>query len=480
MSTLPDLARTTTVRWTLGIALALILQSAMLSGIFYWSTVRHATDEVDGKLVAVCRALRTRDRAAIVEAIDNIAGEDVHRVTLVGLFDASGAVIAGNMAALPARLARADGPLVADLVRTLPPDPVPNSSRAVACATSGGDRLVVAKDLDELDAIRALIGRALAVVTLPAIAIAALFGVVLGLRGQGRFRLVQGVIDDVAGGNLGRRLPTRSSFDPFDRLGQAVNGMLDRLEIALDEVRAFGDDIAHELRTPLTRLRARLERGCHDATSLEAFRAIGERAIEDIDHALSIVSAILRIRAIGGAKRGSEFKPVDLRTLIADAADLYKPIADDRGIDLVVEPGPAATIIADGDLLMEALCNLIDNAMKFTPPGGRVRCSTTVRDGRPIMRVADTGPGIPRDQREVVLRRFHRGADHVATDGHGIGLSLVAAIVRLHRFDLEIGDAHPGCEMIIACTKRTQPDDLHGVRALEPANVARRESAPLS
>ncbi len=473
MSTLSDLARTTTVRWTLGIALALILQSAVLSGIFYWSTVRHATEEVDGKLVAVCRELRTRERAAIVEALDRIVGEDVHRVTLVGLFDARGAVIAGNTATLPTRLARQDGPLVIDLVRTLPPDPVPNSSRAVACATKGGDRLVVAKDLDELDAIRALIGRALAIVTLPAIAISALFGVAIGLRGQGRFRLVQGVIDDVAGGNLGRRLPTRSSFDPFDRLGLAVNAMLDRLEIALDEVRAFGDDIAHELRTPLTRLRARLERGCHDATSPEAFRAIGERAIEDIDHALSIVSAILRIRAIGGAKRGSEFKPVDLRTLLADAADLYEPIADDRGIELVVEAGPAATVIADRDLMMEALCNLIDNAIKFTSPGGRVRCCTAVRDDRPILRVADTGPGIPQDQREAVLRRFHRGADHAATDGHGIGLSLVAAIVRLHRFDLEIGDAHPGCEMVIACTKRPEPDDRHRFQTPDPRIIDR-------
>ncbi len=480
MSTLSDLARTTTVRWTLGIALALILQSAVLSGIFYWSTVRHATEEVDGKLISVCRELRTRDRAAIVEAVDRIVGEDVHRVTLVGLFDPHGAVIAGNMAALPARLARRDGPLVVDLVRTLPPDPVPNSSRAVACAMSGGDRLVVAKDLDELDAIRVLIGRALAIVTLPAIAIAALFGVALGLRGQGRFRLVRGVIDEVAGGNLGRRLPVRSSFDPFDRLARAVNAMLDRLEIALDEVRALGDDIAHELRTPLTRLRARLERGCHDATSLEAFRAIGERAIEDIDHALSIVSAILRIGAIGGAKRGSEFKPVDLRTLLEDAADLYKPIADDRRVDLVVEPGSAATVVADRDLLMEAVCNLIDNAIKFTPPGGRVHCSTGSRDDRPILSIADTGPGIPHDQRNSVLRRFHRGADHLATDGHGIGLSLVAAIVRLHRYDLEIGDAHPGCEMVIVCTKRVEADQVRQHQAPDAGIVAWPRRAPPS
>ena len=108
------------------------------------------------------------------------------------MFDANGAVIAGNMAALPTQLARGEGPLVVDLVRSLPPDPVPNSSRAIACATNDGNRLVVAEDLDELDAIRVLIGRALAIVTLPAIAIAALFGVALGLRGQSRFRLVQG------------------------------------------------------------------------------------------------------------------------------------------------------------------------------------------------------------------------------------------------------------------------------------------------
>ena len=369
----------------------------MLSGIFYWSTVRHATSEVDHSLKADCQRLRTRARFEIVEGINRRIADDVHRVSLVGLFGADGAVVAGNIATLPPVLATRDVRWWSTSCARSPPDPAPNSSRAVACSTADGGRLVFAQDLDELDDLRALIERALAIVTVPALLIAVALGIWLGVRGQSRFRLLQGVIDDVAAGDLRRRLPARSPRDPFERLAHAVNKMLDRLEVALEDVRALGDDIAHELRTPLTRLRARLERGCQEASTPAAFQAVGERAIRDIDYAMSIVSAILRIRAIGEARRGSEFKGMDLRPLLEDAADLYAPIADDRRIDLVVEPGPAATVLADRDLMMEAICNLIDKRHQVHAAG---------RERDLFDRVFGSGPAGPPRRR---YRSWHCG-----------------------------------------------------------------------
>lgn len=455
---LADLVRTTTFRWTLGIAVALVLQSSLIAGLIYWSTVRYSTSKIDAALVADCRNLAHLSAGDMLEEVGEKVERDIHRVNLVGLFDAQGNALAGNVAALPPALATADGPVVVGLIRTSPPDPMPNPSRAVACSTPQGKRLVVARDTDEVDDLRALIERALVVATVPAIVVALLLGIVLVRRGQGRFREVRRAIDAVMAGDLDRRLPRTSSHDPVGSLSRAVNDMLDRLQEAIEDVRALGDDLAHELRTPLTRVRARLERGVEDAEDRMAFVGVGERAIRDIDHALSIVSAILRIRAIETAKRGSEFCAVDARAVLRDAADLYRPTADECGVALLAEEGPPAYLTADRDLLMEAVCNLVDNAIKFTPPGGRVSCTLATRGDRvAAITIADTGPGIPAGDRESVFRRFHRGAASAPTEGHGIGLSLVAAIARLHRFTLRIDDASPGCRITIECREGLAP-----------------------
>ena len=449
---LAEALRSTTFRWSLAIAAALLVQSATLAGLFYVLTARHAIVEVDKALAGDCRSIENMGREAIVRDVRRRIAADVHRVDLVGLFDAEGRAIAGNIAKLPPALASKNGPTVVGLVRTEPPDPRPNDSRSIACDTRDGDRIVFARDTDELDYISALSQRALWSVTLPALALAGGLGLLLAQRAQTRFGRVKTAIDAVMAGDLGRRLPVVSSSDPFDRLSAAVNAMLDRLEVAIGDLRCLGDDIAHELRTPLTRLRARLERGCQDAAGQAEFREVGERAIREIDHALAIVSAILRIRAIEEAERGSEFKPVELEALMRDAADLYKPIADDKKVALSLETSRAAHVTADRDLLMEAVCNLIDNAIKFTPAGGRVACSLEFRgDDRPVLRIVDNGSGIPEGERPAVMRRFHRGSRRGTSDGHGIGLSLVAAIVRLHRFQLELDDAGPGCAAMIVC-----------------------------
>jgi signal transduction histidine kinase len=344
------------------------------------------------------------------------------------------------------------GPISVGLIRRDPPNLPPDLSRAIACPLAGGGHVVFAEDMDQLTRLRLLIGRALLLVSAPAGVIAIVFGICLSLRAQSRFRIVRRAVEDVMAGKLQRRLPVHSTIDPFGRLSSAVNAMLDRLEEAVNDLRALGDDIAHELRTPLTRVRARLERGCQDASSPEECRAVGERTLRDVDQALSIVSAILRLREIDDGARAANFTRVDVARLMQDAADLYLPSAEMRGISLRVADSPATYCLADHDLLMEAVCNLIDNAVKFTPPGGAVRCALRGENGvARAIRVADTGPGIQHSEREAVLRRFHRGPQHKAVQGHGIGLALVAAIVRLHGFSMQIEDAAPGCDVTIFC-----------------------------
>jgi signal transduction histidine kinase len=223
-----------------------------------------------------------------------------------------------------------------------------------------------------------------------------------------------------------------------------------QVEEALQEAKVVGDNIAHDLRTPLTRVRMRLERGREHAATLEEFRAVADQAIADLDQSLTTITALLRITEIEHSRRREGFSEVQLAPLIHEAADLYDPIAENKGVALRVEAPDGATVNGDRDLLFEAVANLIDNAVKFTPEGGRVELALLYQEGETVIRVIDTGPGISESEREAVTQRFYRSDQTRSIKGLGLGLSMVAAIIKLHSFRFNIS-AGPGCTAEIAC-----------------------------
>src|SRR5713226_5202048 len=223
-----------------------------------------------------------------------------------------------------------------------------------------------------------------------------------------------------------------------------------QLEEALQEAKVVGDNIAHDLRTPLTRVRIRLERGREHASTLEEFRAVADRAIAGLDQLLTTITALLRITEIEHSRRRERFGEVQLAPLIREVDDLYGPIAEDKGVTLWAEAPDGATVQGDRDLLFEAVVNLVDNAVKFTPEGGRVELVLLYKEGETVIRVIDTGPGIPEIEREAVTHRFYRSDKSRNTKGLGLGLSMVAAIIKLHDFRFRI-TAGPGCTAEIAC-----------------------------
>lgn len=222
------------------------------------------------------------------------------------------------------------------------------------------------------------------------------------------------------------------------------------LEEALQEAKVVGDNIAHDLRTPLTRVRMRLERGREHASTLEEFRAVADQAIAGLDQSLTTITALLRITEIEHSRRHERFGEVHLAPLIREVGDLYDPVAEDKGVTLWAEAPDGATVQGDRDLLFEAVVNLVDNAVKFTPQGGRVELVLLYQEGETVIRVIDTGPGIPEIEREAVTQRFYRSDKTRNTKGLGLGLSMVAAIIKLHTFRLTIS-AGPGCTAEIAC-----------------------------
>jgi signal transduction histidine kinase len=276
-------------------------------------------------------------------------------------------------------------------------------------------------------------------------------GMVLSARAQRRVEEFNTLVRRIVAGDLRQRLLTKGLDHPFDKLAETANRMLDEIEALVQEMAGVGNEIAHDLRTPLTRVRLALERGRANATTLEQLQAATDRAIGGVDQSLTIITKLLRIAEIEHGGRLNGLDDVPLADLVKEVGDMYEPIAEDRHIDLRVVSGEDATVRGDRDLLLEAIANLVDNALKFTPAGGHVELALVHDNDESIVRVSDSGPGIQEAEREVVTRRFYRSDKSRTTFGFGLGLSLVSAIAKLHGFRLSIASG-PGCVAEIACT----------------------------
>jgi signal transduction histidine kinase len=446
---LPDFMRTTTFRWTLVVAGAFVMCTMVLFGFVYWQTAVFMMSGSDALLAEELRVFaENTPEQRLVEIADRLR-KDPRRVKVAGLFGADGHRIAGNMESLPGGLVP-DVPANVVVARVDGRDREMQNVRLAAHPLPSGDVLVIGRNNEELDQIGGIVGRALALGLLPAFVLAVAIGGVLSLRAHARLSEVNRRIQRIVAGDLRERLPTRGRDDPFDQLAVSVNRMLGEIEALIQHIAGVGDDIAHDLRTPLTRVRIRLERGRDRAATLEELRAVADQAIAGLDQSLAIITALLRIAEIEHSRRLEGFSQVALGPLVREVGELYDPIAEDKRVGLRVEAVDDATVHGDRDLLFEAVANLVDNAVKFTPEGGHVELALLRHEGETVIRVKDTGIGIPEVEREAVTKRFYRSDKSRGAEGLGLGLSLVAAIVKLHGFRFTIAPG-PGCTAEIAC-----------------------------
>jgi signal transduction histidine kinase len=446
---LPDFARTTTFRWTLAVAGVFVIYTLVLFGFVYWQTAAYLMSENDTLLTEEMRVFVGNTPEQRLSEIDDRLRKDPRRIKVAGLFGPNGQRIAGNIESLPPRLVP-DVPTDAVVDRLDGSEREMQNVRLAAHTLPGGEVLVIGRNIDEIAEIAEIVGRALGLGLLPAFGLAVAVGMVLSLRALARLSDVNRRILRIVAGDLRERLPTRGGNDPFDQLAVSVNRMLGEIEGLILEIAGVGDDIAHDLRTPLTRVRVRLERAREHATNLGELRAAVDQAIAGLDQSLAIITALLRIAEIEHSRRLDGFSEVRLAPLLREVGDLYEPIAEDKRVTLRVETAEEATVTGDRDLLFEAVANLADNAVKFTPEGGRVALALLRRDGEAVIQVCDTGPGISDIERDAVTKRFYRSDKSRGTGGLGLGLSLVAAIVKLHSFHFSIA-AGPGCTAEIAC-----------------------------
>lgn len=253
----------------------------------------------------------------------------------------------------------------------------------------------------------------------------------------------------IVAGRFGERIPVAETNNEFTRLGHAINGMLDRIQVLMDSLRQVSTDIAHDLRTPLTHLRHRLERVRTEALTPRDYVAAVDGAVAECDNLLAIFTALLRIAQIEAGARRAAFRSVNLKQLVEQARDIYGPVMEDAKRNFLVSAASAPDMQGDRQLLLQLIFNLLDNAIKHAPAGTEVELSCGERDGRPLLSVADCGPGIPEAERQKVLRRFYRCEQSRTTSGSGLGLSLVAAVAELHEASLSLASNEPGLRVTV-------------------------------
>src|SRR6202166_102285 len=453
---LPEFTRSTTLRWTALVAVIFAAFTAELLGFVYLKTKHDLTMRFDRVISLQMDILATLPPGQILDAINKGLRQDTARVRLVGLFGADGERIAGNVERQPPDL-KADRTVQSAVV-----DRIDGGGREktavllIAQSLPDGNLLVIGRNADEIEEIARVVGRALVLGLIPAVLLCIAVGVALNARAQRRIMEVNERAQRIVAGNLRERLPHGDPDEPFSKLAMIVNGMLDEMETLIHSLAGVGHDIAHDLRTPLTRARLMLERGRTNAGTLEQLQAVADKTLEALDQSLSIITAILRLAEIEKSQRSAGFGKVSLADLVREVGDMYEPIAEDKGVSLVVQSPHELSVHGDRDLLIEAVANLVDNAVKFTPAGGRVEIGLIRRNGENIVRIKDTGSGISEHESDAVLRRFYRSDKTRHTSGLGLGLNLEAAIVKLHGFRFTIRPG-AGCVVEIACPYAPTP-----------------------
>ena len=307
-----------------------------------------------------------------------------------------------------------------------------------------GGTLVLGRDLREVYNLQETLLRTLAIALLPTVLLILAVGAIVARRASQRFERVQDAIVRIMNGELDLRLPVSNQDGDIDRVAHAVNLMLDEIARLLDQLKSAGDTIAHDLRTPLAVARARIERTLNNETGIEQLREAMEAALAQIEKVSVTISAILRISAVENGARETRFRDFDLAVVCAQLLDFYEPLAESKGVAMIVDAAMPVPARGDEDLMREAISNLIDNAIKFTPSGGVVRIEARMAEGRPFALVSDTGVGVPTQERAKIFDRFYRGERSGQTPGHGLGLSIAETIANLHGFKLTVEDNNPG------------------------------------
>lgn len=435
--------------------------SSLLLSYVYWNTagflVRQTDEAVQAEITGLAEQYAQGGLPLLVHTVIQRSRDPGQSLYLV--LDPAGRVLAGNLDVRPSKMPGVDGWMDFIYSRKGLEGASLKAARARAFYLPEGFYLLVGRDVQERREIESLITNALIWAIVLTVALGLVGGLFMSRNMLARVDEINKSSQDIMGGDLSRRLPIAGTGDELDQLGRNLNAMLDQIEALMAGMRQVTDNVAHDLRSPLNRIRNRLEVTLLLDMSPDEYRQVLERTITEADHLLTTFNALLMIaRAEAGSLRES-MTNVDPAIILRDAAELYEPVAEESGFVLNVQAQDGLQVRGNRELLSQVLTNLIDNAIKHgkplvandaaAPPTIDVNLSSNGH-GRVEMSVADHGVGIPADQYGRVLERFVRLETSRNTPGSGLGLSLVAAVARLHGGRIEFADNEPGLKVTLS------------------------------
>jgi len=458
-STLLEHWRISTFRLAALFVVVFTIGNIALLGLIYWQTSTYLVHRVDDSIYTMSGNFSNEEPAHVLAQVNDALAYDLRKSNIYGLFTPDRKVISGNMKSFPQELP-VDGKIHQFAHPGIPqyrPDGIVPSvatglARAIVRRLPDGEILIVGRDFTQLAEIKAIILDALIVSGSVIITIGLLSGFALSVRPLRRINAIRDTSRRIVQGELSLRMPVSQRHDEVDMLAAIVNLMLEEIERLLTEVKSVTDTIAHDLRTPLTRVRLLLYRAQQQTTADNPQHPMLDKALTETDALLGRFRALLRISEIENRQRKAGFGTIDPRPVLDQIAELFEPLAEDKSVRFEVLCEATGTIFADPDLLFEALSNLVDNAIKFTPAGGSVTVKLSQADAVPRIDVIDTGCGIAADEREAVLQRFYRSNRRHDIEGYGLGLSIVAAIIHLHGFSLTFQETMIGTHLTVFCS----------------------------
>jgi hypothetical protein len=459
LTALGKLLRTTAFQLTLVYLLIFIVFAFSLLGYFALNTRRLITEQITTTVDTEITGLREqynqggiRRLVIVVDLRSRRPGSSLYLVTT-----ATGEGLAGNVGSLEPGVLDHPGWLETNYRRLEAPEGTDHRALVQVVQLPGGFRLLVGRDLEERERLFGIIANAgqwsLALVVVLGLA----GGFFVSRRVLNRIEAMTETAQTIMAGDLAGRLPVAGTGDELDRLAEHLNAMLERIEALMRGLKEVSDNIAHDLKTPLTRLRNRCEQALRGSAGVADYRAALESTIAESDELIRTFNALLMIARAESGQARDNMTEFDAAEIARDVGELYEPLADEKGIALTVDAPAAAPVRGNRELVSQALANLIDNAIKYAGPNGKLNGAPAEivvkagNDGERIsLSVADRGPGIAEADRGRVVERFVRLEQSRSEPGSGLGLSLAAAVARLHGGELKLEDNHPGLRSTIA------------------------------
>jgi signal transduction histidine kinase len=427
------------------------LGAVALLGAVYFAVSQVVDGSTDNLIEAEVQGLREQvlvlSRSDFIELIEQRSQDQDVRGAVYLMVDPQLHPVAGNVPAWPTSAAD-EGKWVQFKVSVPYGDETRDHEvRARRFPLPGGYRMLVGHDVQERQDVKNVMMRGLIAAVVLTLLLGLGGGIWMGRRILAQAGAISAVATQIMRGDLSQRLPVRDAEDEINKLALEINRMLDKIEQLTLGMRTVLDSAAHDLRTPLNRLQATAEAAMNQLAPASAERRVLERVTTEVDRMRSTLDALLRIAL---AETGTVARePVDLSALVASMVELYAPVSEERGLHLESTVAPGAQVLGSRQLLAQAFANLLDNAVKFTPQGGRIQVLLQSANGVTEVVVEDNGPGIPADKREIVLGRRVRLDEARKFPGSGLGLSLVAAVAKLHGARLILDDAQPGLRVTL-------------------------------